>query len=93
MQVVSQTAKWSVHSINNEEAALSTPIRAFLLLTIISVSPSLLIMMTSYTRIIIVLAFLAYSDWNTDSTAKSDFDWTGIVFDIFYYVADISADQ
>mgnify|MGYP001096016408 CR=1 FL=1 len=32
-------------------------------------------------------------NWNTDGTAKPDFDWTGIVFDIFYHVADVSADQ
>ena len=45
-------------SINDEEAALSTPVRALLVLTIISLAPSLLIMLTSYTRIIIVLHFL-----------------------------------
>ena len=45
-------------SINDEEAALSTPIRALLVLTIISLAPSLWIMLTSYTRIIIVLHFL-----------------------------------
>ena len=45
-------------SINNDEAGVASEVRALLLLTIIAVSPSLLIMLTSYTRIIIVLHFL-----------------------------------
>ena len=45
-------------SINNDEAGVSSEVRALLLLTIIAVSPSLLIMLTSYTRIVIVLHFL-----------------------------------
>ena len=43
---------------NNDTGAVSTPIKALLVLTIISLAPSILIMMTSYTRIIIVLHFL-----------------------------------
>lgn len=43
---------------NNDTGAVSTPIRALLMLTIIALAPSILIMMTSYTRIIIVLHFL-----------------------------------
>lgn len=45
-------------SYNNDTGSLSTPIKAFLVLTIISLAPSILIMLTSYTRIIIVLHFL-----------------------------------
>ena len=45
-------------SINNDEAGVASVVRALLLLTIIAVSPSLLIMLTSYTRIVIVLHFL-----------------------------------
>lgn len=44
--------------VNNENGSVSTPIRAFLVLTIIALAPSILIMLTSYTRIIIVLHFL-----------------------------------
>lgn len=65
-------------SINNDEAGVASEVRALLLLTIIAVSPSLLIMLTSYTRIVIVLHF-KNGNWNTDGTAKPDFDWTGIV--------------
>ena len=45
-------------SINNDEAGVASEVRALLLLTIIAVSPSLLIMLTSYTTIVIVLHFL-----------------------------------
>lgn len=45
-------------SINNDEAGVASEVRALLLLTIIAVSPSFLIMLTSYTRIVIVLHFL-----------------------------------
>lgn len=43
---------------NNDSGSLSTPVRALLVLTILALAPSILIMMTSYTRIIIVLHFL-----------------------------------
>lgn len=43
---------------NNNSGSLSTPVRMFLVLTIISLAPSILIMLTSYTRIIVVLHFV-----------------------------------
>lgn len=43
---------------NNESGSLSTPIRMFLVLTVLSLAPSILIMLTSFTRIIIVLHFV-----------------------------------
>lgn len=45
-------------SYNNDTGSLSTPVKALLVLTVISLAPSILIMLTSYTRIIIVLHFL-----------------------------------
>ena len=41
--------------VNNEEGTLSGSIRIVLVLTIIALAPSLLIMLTSFTRIVIVL--------------------------------------
>lgn len=43
---------------NNEEGTLSGSIRILLVLTVIALAPSILIMLTSYTRIIIVFHFL-----------------------------------
>lgn len=45
-------------SYNNQGGSLSAPIRILLFLTVISLAPSILIMMTSFTRIIVVLHFL-----------------------------------
>ncbi len=45
-------------SWNNEEGNLSANIRILLVLTVISLAPSILIMLTSFTRIIIVLHFV-----------------------------------
>lgn len=45
-------------SLNNEEGTLSGSIRILLTLTIISLLPSILIMLTSFTRIVVVLHFL-----------------------------------
>lgn len=45
-------------TIANPDGSVSTPIRALLVLTVIALAPSLLIMLTSYTRIIVVLHFV-----------------------------------
>ncbi|MGN0290529.1 MAG: flagellar type III secretion system pore protein FliP [Lachnospiraceae bacterium] len=43
---------------NNDGGSLSAPIKILLFLTVISLAPSILIMLTSFTRIIVVLHFL-----------------------------------
>lgn len=43
---------------SNDEGTMSASIRILLILTIITLAPSILVMLTSYTRIIIVLHFL-----------------------------------
>ena len=43
---------------NNEEGTISAPLRILLVLTVISLAPSILIMLTSFTRIVIVLHFV-----------------------------------
>lgn len=45
-------------SYNNDSGTLSGPLKILLVLTVISLAPSLLIMLTSFTRIIIVLHFV-----------------------------------
>lgn len=45
-------------SYNNDGGSLSAPVKMLLVLTILSLAPSILIMLTSYTKIIIVLHFL-----------------------------------
>lgn len=43
---------------NNSEGKISTPVRMLLVLTVLSLAPSILIMLTSFTRIVIVLHFV-----------------------------------
>ena len=44
------------------------------ILTILAVSPAILLMMSSFTRIVIVLSFFKTSSWySTDATESSDF--------------------
>ena len=45
-------------TVDNDEGSLSASVEILLLLTILSLAPSILIMLTSYTRIIIVLHFV-----------------------------------
>lgn len=45
-------------SYNNDSGSVSSPIKIILFLTVISLAPSILIMMTSFTRIIVVLHFV-----------------------------------
>ena len=43
---------------NNESGSLSAPLKMLIVLTVISLAPSILIMLTSFTRIIVVLHFV-----------------------------------
>lgn len=43
---------------NNDRGSVSTPVKMLLVLTVLSLAPAILIMMTSFTRIIIVLHFV-----------------------------------
>lgn len=45
-------------SYKNNSGSLSAPVKMFLVLTVITLAPSILIMLTSYTRIIVVLHFI-----------------------------------
>lgn len=45
-------------SYNNDNGSISTPVKMLLVLTVLALAPSILVMMTSYTRIIIVLHFI-----------------------------------
>ncbi len=42
----------------NEEGGISAPIRMLIVLTVLSLAPSIMVMLTSYTRIIVVLHFV-----------------------------------
>lgn len=47
---------------------MASVLQMLLVLTVISLAPSILIMLTSFTRIVICVAFYEGCAWNTDST-------------------------
>jgi flagellar biosynthetic protein FliP len=50
-----------IHLTEEADASLSTPLRLLLVLTILSLAPSILVVVTSFTRIVIVLAMLRHA--------------------------------
>lgn len=73
---------------NNESGSLSTPIRMFLVLTVLSLAPSILIMLTSFTRIIIVLHFVRTAIGTQTAPPNQVLVGLALFLTLFYYVAD-----
>ena len=62
---------------NAGSVTLESTLQILILLTILSLAPSILIMLTSFTRIIVVFE---NSNWNADNATKSDIDRFGIIY-------------
>ena len=77
---------------NNGNGQINGALRILITLTLIALAPTIIIMMTSFTRIIIVLHFTR-SALNPDGTAEPDPDRTGTDPDIFHYGAYDHEDQ
>ena len=73
---------------NNESGSLSTPVRMFLVLTVLSLAPSILIMLTSFTRIIIVLHFVRTAIGTQTAPPNHVLVGLALFLTHFYYVAD-----
>ena len=73
---------------NNESGSLSTPVRMFLVLTVLSLAPSILIMLTSFTRIIIVLHFVRTAIGTQTAPPNQVLVGLALFLTLFYYVAD-----
>ncbi|MDV2685442.1 flagellar type III secretion system pore protein FliP [Alkalihalophilus lindianensis] len=58
MPAVTQIPGLDVDFLSNEPANVATTIQLLLVLTVLSLAPSILILMTSFTRIVIVLSFV-----------------------------------
>lgn len=75
-------------SYNNEEGNLSGSIRILLVLDSCSFAVYI-----DYADVVYqnynCSAFFKDGDWYADSSAKSDFDWSCIIFDIIYYAASV----
>ena len=64
---------------------LESTLQILIMLTILALAPSILIMLTSFTRIIVV--FFENSSWYTDHAAKSGTGGTGSFYDDCHYDA------
>lgn len=78
---------------NNDSGSVSTPIKMLLVLTILSLAPSILIMMTSFTRIIIVLHFLRTAIGTQTTPPNQVLIGLALFLTFFYHVANVPADQ
>lgn len=78
---------------NNGNGQINGALRILITLTLIALAPTIIIMMTSFTRIIIVLHFTMVCTEYPDGTAEPDPDRTGTDPDIFHYGAYDHEDQ
>lgn len=65
---------------NAGSVTLESTLQILILLTILSLAPSILIMLTSFTAYYCCLSFFENSNWNTDNATKSDIDRSGIIY-------------
>ncbi len=64
---------------------ISTSVQLLLLLTVFSVAPGILIMMTCFTRIVIVLSFVRTSLGTQQMPPNQVLVGLSLVFNVFYY--------
>lgn len=67
-------------SSNAGSMKLESTLQILIMLTILSLAPSILIMVTSFTRIVVVFHFLRTGLGNADYTTESGDCWTCIVY-------------
>jgi len=77
--------------LDNAEQSMAPTVtlQIFLLMTVLSIAPAILIMVTSFTRIVIVLSLLRYHA----NAAESGHDRAGFVFDLFYHDSGLAKNQ
>ena len=57
-------------TFDGENTSLSAQLRMFLILTVIALAPSILVMLTSFTRIIVVLQYLSHKQYGLELDIK-----------------------
>ncbi len=64
---------------------VAVTLQILLLLTVLSLAPAIIILMTSFTRTVIVLSFIRNALGDQPGSAQSSLDWTCFVLNRFYY--------
>ena len=77
-------------NLATEGIKLATPIKLLILLTLLSLAPSLLIMFTTFVRIVIVLALVRQAIGNSNNSTEPGNYLLGFVSDLLHNVSDIS---
>ena len=75
---------------DNGNGTLSGSLRILITLTLISLAPTLVVMMTSFTRIIVALHFTRTAigtQRNPNITSQSGADWDCFIYDTLYHAA------
>ena len=79
-------------NLPEEPKKVDVAIRIVFLITLLTVAPSLVMLTTCFTRIIIVFSFLAKRTFVAGSAGESDHDWLRAVYDVFHHAAGLQRD-
>ena len=69
---------------------VSTSVKLVLLLTVLSLAPSILILMTCFTRIVVVLSFVRTALATQQMPPNQVLIGFSLIYDIFYYGSNLS---
>ena len=75
---------------DSDPSNVSTSIKLMLLLTVLSLAPSILILMTSFARIIIILSFVRTALATRTNATEPSASWSGSVFNVFYHGSNVT---
>ena len=78
---------------DSDPSNVSTSIKLMLLLTVLSLAPAILILMTSFARIVIVLSFVTDGTCNAADATKPSNCRACTFFDIFHHGTHISTSE
>ena len=70
---------------DSDPTNVSTSIKLLLLLTVLSLAPSILILMTSFARIVIVLVIYSNSISDKPNASEPSDYWISVIFNVFYH--------
>jgi hypothetical protein len=76
-------------SLGDDIGVTERAVQIILLITILSLAPSILVMVTSFTRIVVVLSLLAHGHRPADRAAQHGHHFTGAVSDRLHHGANL----
>jgi flagellar biosynthetic protein FliP len=82
-QVTLPSVNLGFKTTQNPSEVVNT-VKIILMMTVLTLAPAILIMMTGFTRLIVVFSFLATGTWHGANAAESDPCWTCALFLTFF---------